>query len=161
MPMMSWTTPARRSSTPACDRQCVLVACGVFLLYSYSGCSTLTHRHELAATLFDALRGAAQEDARGDAGEDPADRADDAGDASDDAGHREDGEEDTAGDDEALGLVGLAGQVGVVGAHAWTGQVRIHRPHILPVHRSWWRLLSQPCSDCAFSVSPAIGRVLS
>ena len=66
-------------------------ACGVFLLYSYSGCSTLTHRHELAATLFDALRGAAQEDARGDAGEEPADRADDAGGASGEADHREDG----------------------------------------------------------------------
>ena len=51
----------------------------------------LTHRRELAATLVGALRSAAQEDARGDAGEDPAERADDAGGAPGEADHREDG----------------------------------------------------------------------
>ena len=54
------------------------------------------HRGELAATLVGALRGAAHQDARGDAGEEPADRADDAGDEpsaddADEADHREDG----------------------------------------------------------------------
>ena len=49
------------------------------------------HRRELATTLFGGLRGAAHEDARGDACEDPTDRADDAGGASGEANHREDG----------------------------------------------------------------------
>ena len=50
-----------------------------------------THRRELAATLFGALRGAAYDDARGDACKDPAEGADDAVGASAEANHREDG----------------------------------------------------------------------
>ena len=62
--------------------------------FVWCGCAVhapITHRRELAATLFGGLRGAAHEDARGDAREDPTDRADDAGDASGEANHREDG----------------------------------------------------------------------
>ena len=51
----------------------------------------ITHRRELATTLLGGLRGAAHEDARGDACEEPAEGADDAGDASGEANHREDG----------------------------------------------------------------------
>ena len=52
---------------------------------------SFTHHRELAATFFDALRGAEQEDARGNACEDPADRADDADGAYGEADHRDEG----------------------------------------------------------------------
>ena len=62
--------------------------------FVWCGCvvhAPITHRRELAAALFGALRGAAYDDARGDACKDPAEGADDAVGASAEANHREDG----------------------------------------------------------------------
>ena len=50
-----------------------------------------SHHRELAATFLEALRGAEQEDARGNACEDPAYRADDADGAYGEADHRDEG----------------------------------------------------------------------
>ena len=80
--MMAWMMPAMRSSTPACERGGG--ATGACVVYADRGVGArqlraLAHRRELSAALLGTRRGAAHEDARADACEEPADRADRAG----------------------------------------------------------------------------------